>query len=1026
MAEDHCLDPQTLAAFVDRALKRSELPPVLEHIEHCRTCMDAVKTANEVRREMTSPRPVSYRWLAAAAVVMAIAGAAPFVWRTLQVAGTDRLVSLVPRDAREVEPRLTGGFPWAPYRGPRRSAGAGDEPQKMKLIGAAGEMVERADANPTPDAERAAGLGLVLVDRPGDAIARLRKAAESAPNDARAWSDLAAAEYAAALRLGRASLYPQALAHADRALRADANLSEALFNRGLILERLGLTIQAREAWDRYLRSDPSSPWAEEARHHLQQLPQSTSDLMFRRDQPRLESAAARGDLATVAELVGRYPQQCRTWAEVEYLGRWGEALQRGDESAAARELAIARAIGEVLQRTSGESLLHDACAAIETAPAQLARAHVAYRRGRMTLARRATAEAEPDLRDAAALFAKAHSPMALVARYYAATARYELNDLAAARAELEKLRAEGAATPSYLAHAAQVRWELALCSMMDEDWTAASALVSEGADRFRRLGETSNLAFMQGLLATASINLGKADEGWALRAQSFAAQSAEGRGDRLAINVADAARGELRLGRLESARALLNIEEASHRAAGDEVQISNALVRESIIDATVGDAAGADQTAGDALVSAERVRDAGLRARAVADAKFAAGSAALQRNPAAARASLSEAIAHYRATEKTFYLPEALLLRGRASMRLGARGEALRDFEEGLAAADRHQPGTGVLDARRALFEEIVTLKLDGHDVGGAFSAAERTSIAALQQKLAGSDTAVLELLVLSRELVAFCVTANDASVARHPLGVLPRNDDRALFDVLIRPSLPAIGASRRLIVVPDAALRDVAFAALLDARTNRYLVQTMSVAIAPGAASLERGPPADVHTLVAVALPAGETNATVALAEEKSELADVTRLYRDAVTIDSDRASLDAVAAAAPRASVIHIAGHTQSGALLFAGGEAATSSRLAALKLAHPVVVLAACDTLPLGGGLLSAGATDVIGTLEPVADNEARDFFRAVHRELSSGRDAAEALRRAQIEAIDADPLARRSVWRAVALLTRRIDS
>jgi hypothetical protein len=614
--------------------------------------------------------------------------------------------------------------------------------------------------------------------------------------------------------------------------------------------------------------------------------------------------------------------------------------------------------------------------------------------------------------------------MALVARYYAASARYELNDVAGARVELEKLRAES--TPAYLAHAAQVRWELALCSIMDEDWTTSAALLSEAADRFRKLGESSNLAFMQGLLATSWINLGKADEGWALRAESFATQSAEGRGDRLPLSIADAARVELRMGRLESARALLNIEEAGHRAAGDDVQISNALVRESMIDATVGDAMAADRTAREAMISAGRVRDAELRARAVADAKFAAGAAALQTNPPAARALLADAIAHYRATEKAFYLPEALLLRGRASMRLGMRDDALRDFEEGLAAADRHQPGTGVLDARRALFEEIVTLRLDGHDVAGAFATAERTSIAGLQKKLEGSDTAVLELLVLSRELVAFCVTSNDAVVARHPLaGDLPR-DDGALFEVLIAPSLPVIQRMRRLIVVPDAALRNIAFAALRDRKTNRYLVQSMSVAIAPNAASLERGLPADTHTLVAVALPAGEVNETVALAEETSELADVARMYRDAVTIDSDRASLAAVAEAASRASVIHIAGHTQSGALLFQGGEAATASRLASLKLAHPVVVLAACDSLPLANGLLSAGATDVIGTLEPVADNEAREFFRAVHRELSSGRDAAEALRRAQLEAIEADPHARRSAWRAVALLTRRIDS
>src|SRR6185369_2246867 len=102
------------------------------------------------------------------------------------------------------------------------------------------DAIDRADHDRSPRAQHAAGVATLLADDPIKAIDRLHEASERAPNDARMASDLAAAQLAAAESLGRASLYPEALASADRALRIDANLSEALFNRALILERLGL------------------------------------------------------------------------------------------------------------------------------------------------------------------------------------------------------------------------------------------------------------------------------------------------------------------------------------------------------------------------------------------------------------------------------------------------------------------------------------------------------------------------------------------------------------------------------------------------------------------------------------------------------------------------------------------------------------------------------------------------------------------------------------------------------------------
>jgi CHAT domain-containing protein/tetratricopeptide (TPR) repeat protein len=1062
---DDCLDPQLLAAFAERKLKRSEMPPVLAHLERCPECMDALKAAMELMEEQ--PQQQERRWWAAAAAVAVLVGGGFLVQRTLDSQATDRLVRLAPRSARSVEARLTGGFEYAPYRGAMRGA-EDSNAERMKLVGETGELVERADDENTSEAQHAAGIGLVLVEKPEDAIARLRIAAQRSSGDATSWSDLAAAEYATALQQRRPSLYPVALAHTDQAIRLDPKLGEALFNRALILERLGLTQAAREAWDRYLLVDPSSNWANEARAHLKRIPASTGESIFKRDQPALENAAVRGDQRTVDAAVDRQRQQSRAWGEAEYLGRWGDAVQQGNDTEASRQLAIARAIGEALVRLSGESLLHDAVAVIDGAPAPrratLAGAHATYRRARIAYSRRALAAAERDLRLAASQFRQAGSPMALVARYFAANARFDQNDAATARRELEALRDQ----TTYAALGAQIRWELALCTMLEDDWSASAALSRDAVETFRRLGERSNVAVMQAILGTSLVSLGRPDEGWAVRAEAFAIQSGEGRGNLVALTVGDAARMELRTGRRESAYALLALEESAHRAAGDDVQLSNALVRRAVIHEDL-DAPG---LAREAMTVANRIPDPSLRARAVADAQFAEGVAVAHTDAGRARNLLGQAIDHYRATGKSFYLPEALLARARASLRAD-RGAALQDLEEGLREIDRQRAlvrgnvtGTGVVDAQRALLEELIPLRLDSGDRPGAFAAAERThyrlafsgeppSLAELQKKLAGSDALVLELVVLPREVIAFAVTARDVAVSRHTIDrdrvvalAAGKHEDaaRELYDLLIRPSQTAVSHTGQLIVVADAALQEVAFAALEDRVTRRRLIETMTVATAVSAGGLE---PAQrtgaLPSILALALPSGD-GASVALPESEAELGTLASMYRSARVIDRDGASLAALASGAG-ADVLHLGGHTErqpgpgDAALLFRGRESGvepvTWTRIASMKLGRPVVVLAACETLrvppspqaqalSLGGGFLAAGATAVIGTLTPIPDNDARDLFRTIHHELARGRSAAAAARQAQLEAISAESRDHNSAWRSVAVLTNRIEA
>jgi hypothetical protein len=485
----------------------------------------------------------------------------------------------------------------------------------------------------------------------------------------------------------------------------------------------------------------------------------------------------------------------------------------------------------------------------------------------------------------------------------------------------------------------------------------------------------------------------------------------------------------------DAARALLAIEERTQRAAGGNGPLVYTLLRTAKLDAEQGDDDAAHAAANEALVIAARLADPALRARETAAAQLAAGAAELHRAPLRARALLSDALAGFTTAALLPRIADAALLRARAERSLGDDTAAWHDLDAGIAALERLRipigggSAPGVYDTGAALFEDAVRLHLDRGDAVGAFAYAERSraqlgatiaSVAELHRRLAGSGTAVVESFVLGDDVVTFAIDGRDFVAARHPL---PDASDTALYDALIRPCESVVARARRLVVVPDPRFADVAYAALSDG--TRPLVERMPVAIAPSASALLRPPRSVPHSVVAM-------NLTSNLPESAAEVADVARLYRAGNVV---AASLDTLRNA--RADVLHIAGHTarddsDDAALLFPDGQRAAWNTIAAMPLHAGVVTLSACETLrdpaqsasralSLGTGFLAAGAHDVVGTLVPIADRDARAIFREVHRQLAAGVEPSEAVRRAQIEERNAGG----SAWRALAVATTRIE-
>lgn len=275
-ADDSCPEPAILGAFVEGTLAPERVAIVTHHVSTCAKCRFIVESACEVEQDLDDPRPAlpaaaRFRWFPAAAAVAALAIVGIFVMRNQEASPEPdpiaRLVAASPSSVRTIEPRVSGGFPWAPLRPLRRRSSAEKSPEELVASGAAGTVLRELEGNRTPKALHAAGVAYLVAGDARAAASLLEDAARGAEGNARVWNDLSAALYASARPEDREEL-TRALEASGRAIRLNPDLVEAYFNRALILERVGTREQVSAAWKQYLQRDPAGGWSAEARMRL--------------------------------------------------------------------------------------------------------------------------------------------------------------------------------------------------------------------------------------------------------------------------------------------------------------------------------------------------------------------------------------------------------------------------------------------------------------------------------------------------------------------------------------------------------------------------------------------------------------------------------------------------------------------------------------------------------------------------------------------------------------------------------------
>lgn len=273
---DGDLTPEEKRAFEKHFLRNDEGRKKLAR--PLRRYADAQPTAAPPPTVSRSWLSGSFRYLLPAAALVLVLGLLFAGWffllRTTLNQRTTAALDSAYANGRPLESRITD-LKYAPFDTVRGDNKEADEPDRIKLanLELLDEVVKR------PDAANIHALGrFYLAKKDLDAaVAQLERARGLAPQNAPILSDLGTAY------LEKSNLLPSdqggqqlkmramALEEFEKTVEIDPRVPEAHFNKALCLKLMGLPLQARQVWDEYIKLDPASKWAEEARENIRKL-----------------------------------------------------------------------------------------------------------------------------------------------------------------------------------------------------------------------------------------------------------------------------------------------------------------------------------------------------------------------------------------------------------------------------------------------------------------------------------------------------------------------------------------------------------------------------------------------------------------------------------------------------------------------------------------------------------------------------------------------------------------------------------
>ena len=811
-----------------------------------------------------------------------------------------QLVELL-RDRRILRSRLVGGFEHVACRPePTGTAtafmancsefvAANSDDSVMRL---GREIAQELVANKSGPSLHASGVWLLLQRPNGDsldrAIGRLREAVGQSPVVASRLNDLGAALYHRALLTGDPGDLLEALEILDSAMDGVKIPIEVPFNRAMVLERLRLTHLAEVAWRAYLEQEPSPRWRMEGQHHLDNIRFRRAEIRANRDQ--LRTALANHDRESVALWVGRFPEVSSDYAEEVLLPAWARSSLAGRDQEAHEILGSLELLTATLAEHGFDLLVNRAVENIRllhsrdqvTKLEDLARGHIAYGEARGLYTKHDIGAALESFLTSGRFFGRANSPFKTLSVFYQWVCRYQSGELVAALEGFETLAREVRAD-SYLKLRCRLNWMIGMARLATGQPVASLRSYREALAESDELASWEDKAALHSLIAANLVYLGSDREAWEhqYRALELTEHVTDSR--RLHAIYEEGGRALLKQGRPEIATLFRAEAVAAARSLKDPVSLCHALLRrsEALIQAGREQAAERDLNESEQFVA--RIPDPRMQLRVSADlARIRAQLAG--RSPREALQDLTQALTFYRELGDAYRVPNLLVGRSRAYIRLGQleQGEedlrlALEGYESQRRQVTSEVQRASYLHRRRIAFHEMVALQAmvhGRHELAFEFSERVRArvlwdhvsgagrptlpnlTVRELQQSLRTNETLV-EYLWLPEKLLAWVIDSQSfkfLELSDEPQAVATLVDEllagitsgiseaalvspqENLFEILLAPVVSELHPASNLVIVPDHLLHALPFTALRDFRTGRLVVEDWRVTVQPSA----------------------------------------------------------------------------------------------------------------------------------------------------------------------------------------------
>lgn len=225
----------------------------------------------------TSVAPPSVTWwklwasvprlaMAGAALVAVVAAAYLTTIYLRHSASPNQLLARAYTEQRTLEVRI-GGAAYAPLRVQRGPVASFAE-RTQSLLKAEALIASQLPSHPDdPSWLQAKARADLLEGKYDAAVESLRRALELSPDSPELMVDLASAYFQRAQTEDNPQDFGTAFEYLSKVLAKQPDDPVALFNRAIISEHQFLYHQALDDWEHYLRVDPRSEWADEARSH---------------------------------------------------------------------------------------------------------------------------------------------------------------------------------------------------------------------------------------------------------------------------------------------------------------------------------------------------------------------------------------------------------------------------------------------------------------------------------------------------------------------------------------------------------------------------------------------------------------------------------------------------------------------------------------------------------------------------------------------------------------------------------------